>query len=91
MHAAVVTSFGSPPRYAEHPDPVARDEDEVVVEVLAAGLHPRVRSQVTGSHYTSTGELPFVPGIDGVVRDPRAASGTRSSTTRSSAPWPSTP
>ncbi len=71
MHAAVVTSFGSPPRYAEYSDPVARDEDEVVVEVLAAGLHPRVRSQVTGTHYTGTGELPFVPGIDGVVRDPR--------------------
>jgi NADPH:quinone reductase-like Zn-dependent oxidoreductase len=39
------------------------------VEVLAAGLHPRVRSQANGSHYTSTGELPLIPGIDGVVRD----------------------
>ena len=26
--------------------------DEVVVEVVAAGLHPRVRSQASGSHYT---------------------------------------
>jgi NADPH:quinone reductase-like Zn-dependent oxidoreductase len=41
------------------------------VEVLAAGLHPRVRSQANGSHYTSTDELPLVPGIDGVVRDPQ--------------------
>jgi NADPH:quinone reductase-like Zn-dependent oxidoreductase len=39
--------------------------------VLAAGLHPRVRSQADGSHYTSTDELPLVPGIDAVVRDPR--------------------
>src|SRR5262249_36187441 len=31
--------------------------------------HPRVRSQAAGSHYTSTGELPLIPGIDGVVRD----------------------
>lgn len=69
MHAAVVTSFDTPPRYLDHPDPVARSDDEVVVEVLAAGLHPRVRSQADGSHYTSTGELPLVPGIDGVVRD----------------------
>ncbi len=40
------------------------------MDVLAAGLHPRVRSQANGSHYTSTGELPLVPGVDGVVRDP---------------------
>lgn len=49
---------------------MARGRDEVVVEVLAAGLHPRVRSQADGSHYTSCGDLPLVPGIDGVVRDP---------------------
>ncbi|MFE2423747.1 zinc-binding dehydrogenase [Streptomyces hokutonensis] len=71
MHAAVVTAFDTPPQYRDHPDPVARDADEVVVEVLAAGLHPRVRSQASGSHYTSTDELPLVPGIDGVVRDPK--------------------
>jgi len=69
MHAAVVTSFDAPPRYTEYPDPVARGRDEMVVEVLAAALHPRVRSQADGSHYTSTDELPLVPGIDGVGRD----------------------
>jgi NADPH:quinone reductase-like Zn-dependent oxidoreductase len=42
----------------------------VLVDVLAAGLHPRVRSQADGSHYTSTGVLPLVPGIDGVGRAP---------------------
>jgi NADPH:quinone reductase-like Zn-dependent oxidoreductase len=40
----------------------------MVVDVIAAGLHPRVRSQADGSHYSSTGELPLVPGIDGVGR-----------------------
>jgi NADPH:quinone reductase-like Zn-dependent oxidoreductase len=69
MKAAVVTDFAQPPHYAEYPEPVA-GRDEVVVEVLAAGLHPRVRSQAGGSHYTSTGELPLVPGVDAVVRDP---------------------
>ena len=34
--------------------------------MLAAGLHPRVRSGASGSHYTSTGALPLIPGIDGV-------------------------
>ncbi|MFI5912376.1 zinc-binding alcohol dehydrogenase family protein [Dactylosporangium sp. NPDC051541] len=71
MHAAVVTSFGTPPRYQEHPEPVARGRDEMVVDVLAAALHPRTRSQADGSHYTSTGELPLIPGIDAVVRDPK--------------------
>src|SRR5262249_7128474 len=48
VHAALVTSFDAPPRYVECPDPVCRDKDEVVVEVLAAALHPRVRSQANG-------------------------------------------
>ena len=39
-----------------------------MVDVLASGLHPRVRSQANGSHYTSTDVLPLVPGIDGVGR-----------------------
>jgi NADPH:quinone reductase-like Zn-dependent oxidoreductase len=69
MHAAVVTSFGSPPAYREFALP-APGPHEVVVDVLAAGLHPRVRSQADGSHYTSTGALPLIPGIDGVGRAP---------------------
>ncbi len=69
MKAAVVHQFDRAPRYEEMPDPVAAG-DEMVVTVLAAGLHPRVRSQADGSHYTSTGALPLVPGVDAVVRDP---------------------
>jgi NADPH:quinone reductase-like Zn-dependent oxidoreductase len=68
MHAAVVTSFDAPPRYLEFPTPAPEGENEILVDVLAAGLHPRVRSQANGSHYTSTDELPLVPGIDGVGR-----------------------
>jgi NADPH:quinone reductase-like Zn-dependent oxidoreductase len=41
----------------------------MVVDLIAAGLHPRVRSQAAGVHYTSTEELPLIPGIDGVGRD----------------------
>jgi NADPH:quinone reductase-like Zn-dependent oxidoreductase len=69
MKAAVVSAFDSPPRFEDFPDPVAPQRDELVVDVVAAALHPRVRSQASGSHYTSTGELPLVPGIDAVVRD----------------------
>ncbi|WP_019927528.1 zinc-binding alcohol dehydrogenase family protein [Nocardia sp. BMG111209] len=68
MKAAVVSAFDTPPRYRDFPAPVAVRATEQVVDVIAAGLHPRVRSQADGSHYTSTGELPLVPGIDGVGR-----------------------
>jgi NADPH:quinone reductase-like Zn-dependent oxidoreductase len=68
MNAAVVTSFAEPPRYRRVEVPVPRDAGEVLVDVLAAGLHPRVRSGAAGVHYTSTGTLPMVPGIDAVGR-----------------------
>jgi NADPH:quinone reductase-like Zn-dependent oxidoreductase len=70
MKAAVVSFFDHPPRYEEFPDPVATGEHEVVVDVLAAGLHPRVRSGASGTHYTSEEELPLVPGVDAVGRRP---------------------
>lgn len=69
MYAAVVTEFDQPPHYAESAEPVAHGPEEIVVEVVAAALHHRVRSQADGSHYSSTGRLPLIPGIDAVVRD----------------------
>ncbi|MFE3543839.1 zinc-binding dehydrogenase [Nocardia sp. NPDC059177] len=69
MHAAVVTSFDTPPRYGPHPDPIAGGADEMVVDVLAAGLHQLVRARANGTHYSSSATLPSVPGVDGVVRD----------------------
>ena len=67
MHAAVVRSFDRPPRYEEFdvPQPTGK---QILVDVLAAGLHPRVRSGADGTHYTSDGRLPLVPGVDGVAR-----------------------
>src|SRR6202035_4454335 len=70
MYAAVVTSFDAPPSYLEFPSQVPAGSDQVLVDVIASGLHRRVRSQADGSHYTSTGELPLVPGVDGVARLP---------------------
>ncbi|HEX3786987.1 MAG TPA: zinc-binding alcohol dehydrogenase family protein [Pseudonocardiaceae bacterium] len=69
MYAAVVRSFDSPPRYEEFAT-LQPAEGEVVVDMLAAGLHPRVRSGANGSHYTSDGKLPLIPGVDGVGRLP---------------------
>src|SRR5271155_4991137 len=68
MHAAVVRSFDLPPRYEMFQTPEPNGQHEITVDVLAAGLHPRVRSGASGSHYTSTEKLPLIPGIDGVGR-----------------------
>lgn len=68
IQAAVVHSFDNPPRYEPFDLPAPSDEDQELVDVLAVGLHPRVRTGASGSHYTSTGKLPLVPGVDGVGR-----------------------
>jgi NADPH:quinone reductase-like Zn-dependent oxidoreductase len=70
MNAAVVRSFGDPPAYEPFDTPRATTPDEMLIDVLAAGLHPRTRSSANGSHYTSTGQLPMIPGFDGIGRDP---------------------
>jgi NADPH:quinone reductase-like Zn-dependent oxidoreductase len=70
IQAAVVRSFDEPPHYEPFDLPAPTDEDQAVVDVLAVGLHPRVRSGASGQHYTSTGELPMIPGVDGVGRYP---------------------
>ncbi|HXW80351.1 MAG TPA: zinc-binding alcohol dehydrogenase family protein [Acidimicrobiales bacterium] len=68
MHAAVVGSFDHPPRYQTYDAPEPTGPHETLVDVLAVGLHPRVRTDAAGRHYTSTGVLPMIPGIDGVGR-----------------------
>ena len=59
MHAAVVRSFDRPPRYDTYETPQPAGPHEVLVDVLAAGLHPRVRTAASGRHYTSDGVVPM--------------------------------
>ncbi|QGZ39891.1 NADPH:quinone reductase-like Zn-dependent oxidoreductase [Pseudoduganella flava] len=70
MKAAVVTSFDHPPRYSDIADPVPDGPDEILVDVLAAGLHHVTRGRASGAHYSSGTALPLIPGIDGVGRGP---------------------
>ena len=65
MNAAVVESFGKPPRYATFREPTA-GEGEALVKVRAAALSSLVKGQASGTHYSSGSEMPFVPGYDGV-------------------------
>jgi NADPH:quinone reductase-like Zn-dependent oxidoreductase len=70
MHAAVVRTFGQPPIRESVPDPEPA-EGEVLVRVLAAGLHPLVRSVASGRHYSSQCRLPLIPGFDAVGLTPQ--------------------
>ena len=65
MHAALVSDYAKPPQYLEFPDPIP-EQGEALIQVRAAGLHPIVKGLASGTHYASGGELPMVPGIDGV-------------------------
>ncbi len=67
MNAAVVHAFDAPPHYTSFAEPLAGGV-EVLVDVIAAGLHPIVKALANGTHYSSPGILPFIPGIDGVGR-----------------------
>jgi NADPH:quinone reductase-like Zn-dependent oxidoreductase len=67
MHAAVLHTIGTVPRYEEFPEPVVGDKNrEAIVHVHAASLKPVERQLASGSHYASASELPRVCGSDGV-------------------------
>ena len=68
MNAAVVTSFDEPPHYQQFEVPQPAGDGEILVDVLAAGLHPRVRTGAAGAYYTSRRTLPMIPGVDGIGR-----------------------
>ena len=69
MKAAVVTASETTPEYGEFSEPQVDDGYEVV-DLVASGLHPIVRSLAAGRHYGSTQSWPLVPGVDVVARTP---------------------
>jgi NADPH:quinone reductase-like Zn-dependent oxidoreductase len=65
MKAAVVTSAGTKPIFAEFHSPVGRESLEVIT-VTAAALSNLTKGRASGSHYSADNHYPFVPGVDGV-------------------------
>jgi NADPH:quinone reductase-like Zn-dependent oxidoreductase len=67
MKAALVIESGKTPIYADFKDPIPT-EGELLVTTTAAALSNVVKSRASGAHYSSSGQFPFVVGIDGVGR-----------------------
>jgi NADPH:quinone reductase-like Zn-dependent oxidoreductase len=67
LKAAIVVEAGKTPIYGDFKEPVPADA-EVLVTVTAAALSNVVKSRASGAHYSSSGQFPFVVGIDGVGR-----------------------
>lgn len=65
MKAAIVRKAGEMPVLGEFDEPAAR-ADEYRINVTAAALSPLTRSRASGAHYSSSGQFPFVAGVDGV-------------------------
>ncbi len=67
MKAALIRSADAPAEYADFAEPEASKGREIV-ELVAAGIHPVVRSLASGAHYGSRGVWPSIPGVDAVAR-----------------------
>jgi NADPH:quinone reductase-like Zn-dependent oxidoreductase len=65
MKAAIVVEAGKTPTYGDFKEPVP-SSGEFQVAVSAAALSNVAKSRASGTHYSSSGQLPFVVGIDGV-------------------------
>ena len=69
MKAAVVVEAGQAPVYTDFQEPTPAN-GEIPVTVSAAALSNLVKSRASGAHYSSSsGQVPFVVGVDGVGRD----------------------
>jgi NADPH:quinone reductase-like Zn-dependent oxidoreductase len=68
MKAAVVRGVGQRPVYGDFREPAPATDDEKRITVTAAALTQVTKSRASGAHYSSSGQFPFVAGIDGVGR-----------------------
>ncbi len=68
MKAAVIYKKGELPRYTDFPEPLAQNEDEVLVSVLAVAIKHFDKGRASGTHYSSDApkENGRVIGGDGV-------------------------
>lgn len=66
MKAAVLYQLGAIPVYAEFPQPVPENDQQVLISVRAASIKQLDLIKAAGKHYTQYTTLPTVVGFDGV-------------------------
>jgi NADPH:quinone reductase-like Zn-dependent oxidoreductase len=69
VKAAMVVEGGQAPVYGDFRDPLPAPGKDII-RVSASALSHVTRSRASGTHYSSEGELPFIPGIDGTGMTP---------------------
>jgi NADPH:quinone reductase-like Zn-dependent oxidoreductase len=72
MKAAVVYKAGQAPSYGEFAEPTPAPGKKIV-RVSAAAISQLTKARASGTHYSASGALPLVPGIDGVGTDESGA------------------
>ncbi|HTX03777.1 MAG TPA: zinc-binding alcohol dehydrogenase family protein [Candidatus Acidoferrales bacterium] len=70
MKAALIVDPQQAPVVSDFAEPVARDGFELI-DVTAAALTNLTKARATGGHYSSSGSVPNIAGIDGVGRTQR--------------------
>lgn len=65
MKAAIVVEAGKAPIYGDFKDPMPAP-GKSLIRVTASSISHVTKSRASGSHYSSEGGLPFIPGIDGI-------------------------
>jgi len=68
MKAAVVYKKGELPKYAEFPEPIVQNENEILISVKAVAITNLDKGKASGKHYSSenANQNGFVVGSDGV-------------------------
>jgi len=66
MRAAVLHQLGEAPKYEYFADPIVKNENQILITVLAASVKNLDKGRASGKHYASHTNLPEVVGVDGV-------------------------
>jgi NADPH:quinone reductase-like Zn-dependent oxidoreductase len=66
MKAAVLHQLGEAPKYEDFAEPVVKNENQILITVLAASVKNLDKGRASGKHYASHTNLPEVVGVDGV-------------------------
>jgi NADPH:quinone reductase-like Zn-dependent oxidoreductase len=68
MKAAIIFQKGEMPQYTEFPEPVVKNEEEILISVKAAAIKHLDKSKASGKHYSTKNDIhnAKVIGGDGV-------------------------